>query len=71
MKFAKMSPSSDAVRHMTAESPVRSNRKRQRLSCVPRQPERGIKTKRLQYNCNQPSSSGQIDLRISSSCTFM
>ncbi|VEL40599.1 unnamed protein product [Protopolystoma xenopodis] len=36
-----------------------------------RQPKRRIKDKRLQYYAIQPSSSGEIDLRISSSCTLI
>ncbi|VEL14514.1 unnamed protein product [Protopolystoma xenopodis] len=36
-----------------------------------RQPEHRIKAKRLQYNGIQPSSSGEINLRISSSCTLI
>ncbi|VEL36248.1 unnamed protein product [Protopolystoma xenopodis] len=36
-----------------------------------RQPERRIQAKRLQFNRNWPSPPGEINLRISSSCTFM
>ncbi|VEL18459.1 unnamed protein product [Protopolystoma xenopodis] len=36
-----------------------------------RQAERRIKAKHLQYNGIQPSSSGEINLRFSSPCTFM
>ncbi|VEL16102.1 unnamed protein product [Protopolystoma xenopodis] len=36
-----------------------------------RQPERRIKAKRLKYNKLRSSSSGDINLPISSSCTFL
>ncbi|VEL32556.1 unnamed protein product [Protopolystoma xenopodis] len=36
-----------------------------------RKPDRTIKVNQLQYNGNQSFSSGVLDLRISSSCTFV
>ncbi|VEL19507.1 unnamed protein product [Protopolystoma xenopodis] len=67
---SNMRPSSDDVHHRMDESSARFHSKRGR-SCGLRQPERRIKAKRLQYNAIQPSSSGEIDLRISYSCTFI
>ncbi|VEL34852.1 unnamed protein product [Protopolystoma xenopodis] len=65
-----MSPSSNDVRHITNEISVRIRAKRCGMSRGLHQPER-IKAKRLQYNANSPTSPGEIDLRISSSCTFI
>ncbi|VEL16449.1 unnamed protein product [Protopolystoma xenopodis] len=56
---------------MMDESSARFHPKRWRTSRGLRQPERRNKAKRLQYNAIQPSSSGEIALRISSSCTFI
>ncbi|VEL10675.1 unnamed protein product [Protopolystoma xenopodis] len=54
---------------MMDESSARFHLKR--MSRGLRQPERRIKAKRLQYNGTQPPFSGEIDLRISYSCTFI
>ncbi|VEL15083.1 unnamed protein product [Protopolystoma xenopodis] len=61
-----MTSSFDDVQQMMDESSAQFNPKRR--SRVLRQPEHRIKAKRLQYNGNQTSASGEIDLRISSSC---
>ncbi|VEL08519.1 unnamed protein product [Protopolystoma xenopodis] len=55
---------------MMYKSSARFQPKRGRRSGGLRQPERRIKAKLLQYNGIHPSSSGVIDLRISSSCSF-
>ncbi|VEL26537.1 unnamed protein product [Protopolystoma xenopodis] len=64
-----MRPSYDDVHHMMVKSSARFYTKQRRRSCGLRQPERRIRIKRLQCNGIHPSSSGKIDLRISSSCT--
>ncbi|VEL36888.1 unnamed protein product [Protopolystoma xenopodis] len=51
-----MSSSSDDVLHRLHECSACLPPKRGRMSCALRQPERRIKTKRLQYNRIQPSS---------------
>ncbi|VEL16732.1 unnamed protein product [Protopolystoma xenopodis] len=56
---------------MMDESSAHFHPKRYRRSLELRQPERGMKAKRLLFNAIQPSSSGEVGLRISSSCTFM
>ncbi|VEL40555.1 unnamed protein product [Protopolystoma xenopodis] len=66
-----MKSSSDDAHRMMDESSACFHPKRGRRSRRLRQSERRIKAKRLQYNAIHPSSSGGIDLRISSSCTFM
>ncbi|VEL24772.1 unnamed protein product [Protopolystoma xenopodis] len=66
-----MTPGSDDVHHMTDESSARFHPKRGRKYRGLRQHEYRLKAKRLQYNEYHPSSSGQIDRRISSSCTFI
>ncbi|VEL19912.1 unnamed protein product [Protopolystoma xenopodis] len=66
-----MTPSSDDVHHLMDESSARLHPKRGRKSRGLRQPERRIKAKRLQYNAIQPSSCGDMDQRISSSCAFI
>ncbi|VEL13650.1 unnamed protein product [Protopolystoma xenopodis] len=66
-----MSSSSDDVHCLMEESSSRFHLKRRRMSRRLRQPERRIKAKRLHYNGMHPSSSGELELRISSSCTFM
>ncbi|VEL32935.1 unnamed protein product [Protopolystoma xenopodis] len=50
---------------MTNESSARLRPKRWSMSRELHQPECRIKAKRLQYNANQPTSSGANDLRIS------
>ncbi|VEL18781.1 unnamed protein product [Protopolystoma xenopodis] len=64
-----MSLSSDEVRHITNENSARFRLKLWRKSRALHQSERRIKAKRLQYNVNQPTSSREIDLRLSSSCS--
>ncbi|VEL09249.1 unnamed protein product [Protopolystoma xenopodis] len=56
---------------MMDESPARFHPKRGRRSRGLRQPERRIKAKQLQYSGIQPTFSGEVDIRISSSCTFI
>ncbi|VEL40031.1 unnamed protein product, partial [Protopolystoma xenopodis] len=56
---------------MMDENSARFHPKRGGKSRVLRQHEYCIKSKRLQYNEIHPSSSGEIDQRISSSCTFI
>ncbi|VEL29191.1 unnamed protein product [Protopolystoma xenopodis] len=53
------------------ECSARFHPKRARKSHGMRQHEYRIKAKRLQYNEIAPSSSGEIDQPISSSCTFI
>ncbi|VEL06848.1 unnamed protein product [Protopolystoma xenopodis] len=55
---------------MMDESSARFHPKRRRSRGL-NQPERRIEAKRLQYNSIQHSSSGEIDLRISSSCILI
>ncbi|VEL06816.1 unnamed protein product [Protopolystoma xenopodis] len=62
--------SSDDVHHLMDESSGRFHPKRERKSRGLRQYEYRIKAKRLQYEFH-PSSSGEIDQRISSSCAFI
>ncbi|VEL16610.1 unnamed protein product [Protopolystoma xenopodis] len=57
-----MSYSFDDVHHMMDKTSARIQAKRWVRFCGPRQPERRIKSKWLQYNGIQPSSSGEIDL---------
>ncbi|VEL34251.1 unnamed protein product [Protopolystoma xenopodis] len=64
-----MTPSSDDVHHMMDESSASLHSKRGQRSCGLRQPERRMKAKRLHYNSIHPSSPGEIELQISSSCT--
>ncbi|VEL22052.1 unnamed protein product [Protopolystoma xenopodis] len=66
-----MTPSSDDVHHMMHEISARCHPKRGRKSRGLRQHECRAKAKRLQYNAIHPSSFGEIDQRISSSCTFI
>ncbi|VEL42583.1 unnamed protein product [Protopolystoma xenopodis] len=66
-----MTPSSDDVHHLMDESSARFYPKRERKSCGLRQREYRIKAKRPQYNEIHPSSSGEIDQRISSLFTFI
>ncbi|VEL29880.1 unnamed protein product [Protopolystoma xenopodis] len=66
-----MRPSSDDVHQMINESSAHFHPKRRRWYRGLRQLERRINAKRLQYNAIPSSSSGEIDLRISSSCTFI
>ncbi|VEL40559.1 unnamed protein product [Protopolystoma xenopodis] len=66
-----MRPNSDDVQRMMYESSVRFHAKRERMIRGLPQPERRAKAKRLQYNASHPSSSGEIEQRISSSCTFI
>ncbi|VEL43892.1 unnamed protein product [Protopolystoma xenopodis] len=56
---------------MMVESSARFHSKRGRKSCGLRQHERRIKANWLQYNEVHLSSSGEIDVRISSSRTLM
>ncbi|VEL41854.1 unnamed protein product [Protopolystoma xenopodis] len=65
-----MTPSSDDVHHMMDESSARFHLKRGRKPRGLRQHKYRIKAKRLQYEIH-PSSYGEIDQRISSSCTFI
>ncbi|VEL35685.1 unnamed protein product [Protopolystoma xenopodis] len=51
---------------MMGESSASFHPKRGSKSCELSQHEHRIKAKRLQYNAIHPSSSGEIDLRISS-----
>ncbi|VEL31999.1 unnamed protein product, partial [Protopolystoma xenopodis] len=62
-----MRPSSDDVPRMMDEGSAHFYPKRGSRSRGLRQPE----AKRLQYNAIHPSSSGEIDVPIISSCTFM
>ncbi|VEL30183.1 unnamed protein product [Protopolystoma xenopodis] len=66
-----MSSSSDDAQHMMGESSARSHPKRGRTPLGFCQSERRSKAKRLQYNGIQPPSSGDIELRIYSLCTFI
>ncbi|VEL19734.1 unnamed protein product [Protopolystoma xenopodis] len=65
-----MTPSSDDVHHMMDDSSAHFPPTRGIKSRGLRQHEYRIKSKRLQYNELHPSLSGEIDQRISSSCTF-
>ncbi|VEL06987.1 unnamed protein product [Protopolystoma xenopodis] len=65
-----MISTSDDVYHMKDDRAARLNWKRRRAHGL-RQLERRIKAKRQQYNGINPSSSSEIDLRISSSWTFI
>ncbi|VEL27072.1 unnamed protein product [Protopolystoma xenopodis] len=62
--------SSDDDHQMMDENSARFHSKRGKRSRGLHQPERCMKAKRLQYNGIQPSSTGEIDLRISSLSTF-
>ncbi|VEL06985.1 unnamed protein product [Protopolystoma xenopodis] len=66
-----MSSSCDDVYRMMNERSARFHPKRRRISRRLRQPERRIKAKKLQYNAIQLSSSGEVNQRVSSSCTFI
>ncbi|VEL11014.1 unnamed protein product [Protopolystoma xenopodis] len=66
-----MRSSSDDVYHMMDEGSARFHSKRGSQSRGLHQPELRIKAKRLQCNAIQPLSSEEIDLLISSSCTFI
>ncbi|VEL32679.1 unnamed protein product [Protopolystoma xenopodis] len=67
-----MKPSSDDVHQLMEESSERFHPERGRRSRGLRQHEYRLKANRLQYNEIHPSSfSGEIDRRISSSCTFI
>ncbi|VEL40618.1 unnamed protein product [Protopolystoma xenopodis] len=70
-EFYKNDTSSDDVHHMMDKRSARFHPKRGRKSRGLRQHEYCIKAKRLQYNEMHPSSSGEIDQRIASSCTFI
>ncbi|VEL13125.1 unnamed protein product [Protopolystoma xenopodis] len=69
--FPGMRPSSDDVHHLMNKSSASFHPKRGTRSRGLRQRERRIKAKRLKYDGIHQSSSGQIDQRISSSCTFI
>ncbi|VEL34965.1 unnamed protein product [Protopolystoma xenopodis] len=62
-----MRPSYDDVSScgMTKEGSARLRPRRYRMSRRLQQPGRRIKAKRLQYNADEPTSCGEIDLRIS------
>ncbi|VEL37078.1 unnamed protein product, partial [Protopolystoma xenopodis] len=66
-----MRPGSDDVHRKMGGSAAFFHLKRWRRSHGLRKSERRIKAKRLQYNGIHPSSFDEIDLRISSSCTFI
>ncbi|VEL18672.1 unnamed protein product [Protopolystoma xenopodis] len=61
-----MIPRSDDVRHMTHESLTHFHRNRRRLPRIQRQHECSREANRQLVKRNRPSSSGGIDLRISS-----
>ncbi|VEL41054.1 unnamed protein product [Protopolystoma xenopodis] len=65
-----MLPRSDHVRHMTHESLVPLDRNRMRLARKQRQHECSSKANQQLFERNLPSSSGRIELRISSPHTF-
>ncbi|VEL24089.1 unnamed protein product [Protopolystoma xenopodis] len=56
---------------MANESSTRLRPKPWKMSCELHQPECRINAKRRQYNANQPTSSGEVDVRITSSFTSM
>ncbi|VEL34993.1 unnamed protein product [Protopolystoma xenopodis] len=66
-----MTPGSNDVHHMMDESSASFHSKRGSKSRGLRQYEYRLKAKQLQNNEFHPSSSGEIDQRISSSCTFI
>ncbi|VEL10324.1 unnamed protein product [Protopolystoma xenopodis] len=66
-----MASSSDDVHRIMDETSARLYPKRGRMSRGRRQPEHLIEAEQLPYNGTQPLSSGEINLRISSSCTFI
>ncbi|VEL17697.1 unnamed protein product [Protopolystoma xenopodis] len=66
-----MSSSSDDVHPMIDESSVPFHTKQGKMSRGLRHPERRVEARRQQHNENEPSSSGEIGFRISSSYTFM
>ncbi|VEL43696.1 unnamed protein product [Protopolystoma xenopodis] len=66
-----MSSRYDDVHHLRDKSSAGFHPNRGKMSRGLCQPERRSKAKRLQYNEIQPPSSSGINLRISSSCTFI
>ncbi|VEL43076.1 unnamed protein product [Protopolystoma xenopodis] len=64
--FPRQSPSISVKRMSSSSDDVHRNRKRATRSRGMRRPEGRIQTKQLQYNVIPPSSSDELDFRISS-----